>query len=155
MDLLVMENVFYERSLSPVYDLKGSERARWCKDDPNDPTTVLLDENLKRSILSAPLLVGFSPSLPSAPPLHSSASSKTSRCERGTPLACHESSIDRSSAAGHGPVSQRPFFGLSKGSIGQLCNAYSPQILLPIITAHLRMSVMTGWWVAGSTRHCS
>ncbi|BDA49325.1 probable 1-phosphatidylinositol-3-phosphate 5-kinase FAB1C [Coccomyxa sp. Obi] len=57
MDLLVMENVFYERSLSPVYDLKGSERARWCKDDPNDPTTVLLDENLKRSILSAPLLV--------------------------------------------------------------------------------------------------
>jgi hypothetical protein len=57
MDLLVMENIFYERSLTPVYDLKGSERARWCKDDPNDPTTVLLDENLKRSILSAPLLV--------------------------------------------------------------------------------------------------
>lgn len=57
MDLLVMENVFYERSLAPVYDLKGSERARWCKDDPNDPTTVLLDENLKRDILSAPLLV--------------------------------------------------------------------------------------------------
>ncbi len=59
MDLLVMENVFYERSLAPVYDLKGSERARWCKDDPSDPTTVLLDENLKRDILSAPLLVGF------------------------------------------------------------------------------------------------
>ena len=57
MDLLVMENVFYERSLAPVYDLKGSERARWCKDDPADPTTVLLDENLKRDILSAPLLV--------------------------------------------------------------------------------------------------
>jgi len=57
MDLLVMENVFYERSLAPVYDLKGSERARWCKDDPNDPTTVLLDENLKQDILSAPLLV--------------------------------------------------------------------------------------------------
>lgn len=57
MDLLVMENVFYERSLAPVYDLKGSERARWCKDDPTDPTTVLLDENLKRDILSAPLLV--------------------------------------------------------------------------------------------------
>ncbi len=61
MDLLVMENIFYERSLTPVYDLKGSERARWCKDDPNDPTTVLLDENLKRSILSAPLLVRFLP----------------------------------------------------------------------------------------------
>ena len=60
MDLLVMENVFYERSLAPVYDLKGSERARWCKDDPSDPTTVLLDENLKRDILSAPLLVGVS-----------------------------------------------------------------------------------------------
>ena len=61
MDLLVMENVFYERSLAPVYDLKGSERARWCKDDPSDPTTVLLDENLKRDILSAPLLVGSQP----------------------------------------------------------------------------------------------
>ena len=60
MDLLVMENVFYERSLAPVYDLKGSERARWCKDDPADPTTVLLDENLKRDILSAPLLVSSS-----------------------------------------------------------------------------------------------
>ena len=57
MDLLVMENVFYERALSPVYDLKGSERARWCPDNPADPATVLLDENLKRSILSAPLLV--------------------------------------------------------------------------------------------------
>ncbi len=61
MDLLVMENVFYERSLAPVYDLKGSERARWCKDNPADPTTVLLDENLKRDILSAPLLVGHPP----------------------------------------------------------------------------------------------
>ena len=61
MDLLVMENVFYERSLSPVYDLKGSERARLCRDDRNDPTTVLLDENLKRDILSAPLLVGPCP----------------------------------------------------------------------------------------------
>lgn len=59
LDLLVMENVFYERALAPVYDLKGSERARWCKDDPADPTTVLLDENLKRDILSAPLLVGM------------------------------------------------------------------------------------------------
>ena len=56
MDLLVMENVFYERALSPVYDLKGAQRARWCPDNPADPATVLLDENLKRSILSAPLL---------------------------------------------------------------------------------------------------
>ena len=61
MDLLVMENVFYERALSPVYDLKGSERARWCKDDPAHPATVLLDENLKHSILSAPLLVRATP----------------------------------------------------------------------------------------------
>ena len=68
MDLLVMENVFYERSLAPVYDLKGSERARWCKDDPADPTTVLLDENLKRDILSAPLLVRR-PALSGASPL--------------------------------------------------------------------------------------
>ena len=75
MDLLVMENVFYERSLAPVYDLKGSERARWCKDDPADPTTVLLDENLKRDILSAPLLVRR-PALSGASPL------------RKTPVLC-------------------------------------------------------------------
>ena len=75
MDLLVMENVFYERSLAPVYDLKGSERARWCKDDPADPTTVLLDENLKRDILSAPLLVRR-PAVCGNPPL------------RKTPVLC-------------------------------------------------------------------
>ena len=57
MDVLVMENVFYERALAPVYDLKGSSRARLSADDPADPASVLLDENLKQSSRSAPLLV--------------------------------------------------------------------------------------------------
>ncbi len=55
--MLVMENVFYERVLAPVYDLKGSSRARLSADDPADPASVLLDENLKQSSRSAPLLV--------------------------------------------------------------------------------------------------
>ena len=37
MDLLVMENVFYERSLAPVYDLKGSERARLVQGQSRRP----------------------------------------------------------------------------------------------------------------------
>ena len=52
-----MENVFYERVLAPVYDLKGSSRARLSADDPADPASVLLDENLKQTTRSAPLLV--------------------------------------------------------------------------------------------------
>ena len=51
-----MENVFYERALAPVYDLKGSSRARLSADDPADPASVLLDENLKQTSRSAPLL---------------------------------------------------------------------------------------------------
>ena len=80
MDLLVMENVFYERALAPVYDLKGSERARWCKDDPADPTTVLLDENLKRDILSAPLLVCVALLCPAK-----ACSSMVAQCRRSDP----------------------------------------------------------------------
>lgn len=57
LDVLVMENVFYERALAPVYDLKGSSRARLSADDPADPASVLLDENLKQTSRSAPLLV--------------------------------------------------------------------------------------------------
>jgi 1-phosphatidylinositol-3-phosphate 5-kinase len=29
IDVLVMENIFYDRQISRIYDLKGSERSRW------------------------------------------------------------------------------------------------------------------------------
>lgn len=29
LDVLVMENIFYDRQISRIYDLKGSERSRW------------------------------------------------------------------------------------------------------------------------------
>ena len=58
MDLLVMENIFYEGQLAPVYDLKGSERARLAREDPGDPACVLLDQNLLNSNVHSPLLVG-------------------------------------------------------------------------------------------------
>lgn len=57
MDILVMENIFYDRDLFPIYDLKGSERARLARDDPSDPGRVLLDQNLKLSNLNDPILV--------------------------------------------------------------------------------------------------
>ncbi|KAK9796713.1 hypothetical protein WJX73_010097 [Symbiochloris irregularis] len=58
MDLLVMENIFYAGNLAPIYDLKGSERARLARDDPSDPTRVLLDQNLVQHNLGSPILVG-------------------------------------------------------------------------------------------------
>ena len=57
MDILVMENIFYNRDLFPIYDLKGSERARLARDDPSDPARVLLDQNLMQSNLNDPILV--------------------------------------------------------------------------------------------------
>lgn len=57
LDLLVMENVFYDRNLHPVYDLKGSTRARYVPDDPTRADIVLLDENLLESSIASPILV--------------------------------------------------------------------------------------------------
>ena len=57
MDLLIMENIFYEGHLAPIYDLKGSERARLAREDPQDPACVLLDQNLANSNVHSPLLV--------------------------------------------------------------------------------------------------
>lgn len=52
-----MENVFYDRNLHPVYDLKGSTRARYVPDDPTRADIVLLDENLLESSIASPILV--------------------------------------------------------------------------------------------------
>lgn len=62
MDVLVMENIFYAGALSPIFDLKGSERARLARDDPANPTQVLLDQNLLQRNLATPILVTSAPS---------------------------------------------------------------------------------------------
>ncbi|KZS91899.1 hypothetical protein SISNIDRAFT_550694 [Sistotremastrum niveocremeum HHB9708] len=45
MNLLVMENLFYDRRFSKIYDLKGSTRNRHVQ-STGSPNEVLLDENL-------------------------------------------------------------------------------------------------------------
>eukprot|EP00775_Hariotina_reticulata_P003719 gene3719-3981_t len=60
IDVLVMENIFYDRQISRIYDLKGSERSRFNADaaaNPQDAGAVHLDDNLRRSNLQAPILV--------------------------------------------------------------------------------------------------
>ncbi|XP_050725052.1 1-phosphatidylinositol 3-phosphate 5-kinase-like isoform X2 [Eriocheir sinensis] len=58
MDLLVMENLFYQRNITHKFDLKGSIRNRLvntCGKEESD--LVLLDENLLRMACSNPLYV--------------------------------------------------------------------------------------------------
>ncbi|KAI8058678.1 uncharacterized protein B0P05DRAFT_581564 [Gilbertella persicaria] len=45
MDILVMENLFYDTSVKRVYDLKGSMRNRYAEKTGKD-VEVFLDENL-------------------------------------------------------------------------------------------------------------
>lgn len=54
LNFVVQENLFYGRTISSVYDLKGSLRSRY--NDAKD-TGVLLDENLVETLSRAPLLV--------------------------------------------------------------------------------------------------
>ena len=49
-DLLVMENLFYNRNVSKKFDLKGSERNRLVSVSETEMSDcVLLDENLMKS----------------------------------------------------------------------------------------------------------
>ncbi|KAL5726683.1 1-phosphatidylinositol-3-phosphate 5-kinase [Ranunculus cassubicifolius] len=57
MDLMVMENLFFRRSISRVYDLKGSARSRYNA-DPTGKNKVLLDLNLLETLRTEPLLLG-------------------------------------------------------------------------------------------------
>ena len=60
MDLIVLENVFYDRECSSIYDLKGSHRCRYNKDAEKDGDRrgVFLDTNLrKHNLLAPPLLI--------------------------------------------------------------------------------------------------
>ncbi|ESQ28102.1 hypothetical protein EUTSA_v10018002mg [Eutrema salsugineum] len=57
MDLMVMENLFYNRRISRIYDLKGSARSRY---NPNKSGTdkVLLDMNLLETLRTDPIFLG-------------------------------------------------------------------------------------------------
>lgn len=54
MDLMVMENLFYNRRISRIYDLKGSARSRY---NPNT-SGVLLDMNLLEALRTEPIFLG-------------------------------------------------------------------------------------------------
>lgn len=56
MDLIVMENLFFQRNISRVYDLKGSVRSRYNSD--TSVNKVLLDLNLLETIRSKPIFLG-------------------------------------------------------------------------------------------------
>lgn len=57
MDVLVMENLLFERTVTRLYDLKGSSRSRY-NPDANGNNKVLLDENLIEAIPTSPIFVG-------------------------------------------------------------------------------------------------
>ncbi|KAJ4974799.1 hypothetical protein NE237_007973 [Protea cynaroides] len=57
MDLMVMENLFFRRSISRVYDLKGSSRSRYNPDKTGN-NNVLLDMNLLEALHTEPIFLG-------------------------------------------------------------------------------------------------
>lgn len=57
MDLLVMENLLFGRSVTRLYDLKGSSRSRYNADSSGN-NKVLLDQNLIESMPTSPIFVG-------------------------------------------------------------------------------------------------
>uniref|UniRef100_A0A2P2MG65 1-phosphatidylinositol-3-phosphate 5-kinase n=3 Tax=Rhizophora mucronata TaxID=61149 RepID=A0A2P2MG65_RHIMU len=57
MDFMVMENLFFNRSIARVYDLKGSARSRY-NTDPTGSSKVLLDMNLVETLRTEPIFLG-------------------------------------------------------------------------------------------------
>lgn len=57
MDVLVMENLLFERNVITLYDLKGSARSRY-NPDSNGSDKVLLDQNLIEAMPTSPIFVG-------------------------------------------------------------------------------------------------
>lgn len=55
-DVLVMENLFYDRKTTRIFDLKGSMRNRYAQ-ATGDSGEVLLDENMVNFIYESPLFV--------------------------------------------------------------------------------------------------
>lgn len=56
LDLMIMENIFYAKAISRIYDLKGSIRSRYNA-EPSASNAVLLDENLLEILPASPILV--------------------------------------------------------------------------------------------------
>jgi 1-phosphatidylinositol-3-phosphate 5-kinase len=56
LDLMIMENIFYAKAISRIYDLKGSIRSRYNA-EPTASNAVLLDENLLETLPASPILV--------------------------------------------------------------------------------------------------
>ncbi|KAL2904716.1 putative 1-phosphatidylinositol-3-phosphate 5-kinase FAB1C [Bienertia sinuspersici] len=56
MDLMVMENLFFERTISRIYDLKGSSRSRY-NPDTTGANKVLLDMNLLETLRTNPIFL--------------------------------------------------------------------------------------------------
>ncbi|KAL1568558.1 1-phosphatidylinositol-3-phosphate 5-kinase [Salvia divinorum] len=57
MDLMVMENLFFKRSISKIYDLKGSARSRY-NPETTGANRVLLDMNLVENLRTDPIFLG-------------------------------------------------------------------------------------------------
>ncbi|CAL0307907.1 unnamed protein product [Lupinus luteus] len=57
MDVLVMENILFRRTVTRLYDLKGSSRSRYNPDSSGN-NKVLLDQNLIEAMPSSPIFVG-------------------------------------------------------------------------------------------------
>ncbi|KAL1807694.1 hypothetical protein ACET3Z_024684 [Daucus carota] len=57
MDLMVMENLFFRRNISRIYDLKGSLRSRY-NSDTTGVNKVLLDMNLLEALRTNPMFLG-------------------------------------------------------------------------------------------------
>ncbi|KAJ2333183.1 Mitochondrial distribution and morphology protein 12, partial [Coemansia sp. RSA 2671] len=55
MNVIIMENLFYERTCKPTFDLKGSERNRMV--DESGMNEVLQDENFVKLIRKTPLCI--------------------------------------------------------------------------------------------------
>ncbi|XP_050432860.1 putative 1-phosphatidylinositol 3-phosphate 5-kinase isoform X2 [Adelges cooleyi] len=56
-NLLVMENLFYNKNISHIFDLKGSVRNRLVDPNSQDGEIVLLDENLIKMSCESPIYV--------------------------------------------------------------------------------------------------
>ncbi|XP_027334704.1 1-phosphatidylinositol-3-phosphate 5-kinase FAB1B isoform X2 [Abrus precatorius] len=57
MDVLVMENLLFRRTVTRLYDLKGSARSRYNADS-SGKNKVLLDQNLIEAMPTSPIFVG-------------------------------------------------------------------------------------------------
>lgn len=58
VDLIIMENLFYNEKITKIYDLKGSLRSRYAKpNSPDDKDIVYLDENFLESLFEHPICV--------------------------------------------------------------------------------------------------